>query len=237
MSDANIEDFVESILADESPKRFIADPAEADVLRVAIELRATQGQWSWPDCQFVERLHQQLAGITDPGTPLVPFPSEAGPRIAGARGRAIRRSRVRSNRKSSGPIRVLAKAAAAAFLVVGTVAGTNLVGAHSPTSRLVTANAVKSAELLASSGRPLGEAYAYPSSPSWVFMQVRGSDLAGAYTCELHLTNGTTVPAGVVVVYNQNGEWAHTVDVNVSQLRSATLETSAGGVVATATFS
>ena len=86
-------------------------------------------------------------------------------------------------------------------------------------------------------GRPLGRAYAYNGNPSWVFMDVRDSGLTGGYVCQLHLTNGTTTPAGMVTVYNGTGDWAHTVQVDAGQVRQATLVTPSGDTVANATFS
>ena len=88
----------------------------------------------------------------------------------------------------------------------------------------------------AADGRPLGRTYAYGGNPSWVFMDVNASGLSGTYTCELHLADGATVPAGVVVVYHGTGDWAHTVEVQASQIRRATLVTSTGVTVASATF-
>ena len=91
--------------------------------------------------------------------------------------------------------------------------------------------------MLTADGRPLGRTYAYGGNPSWVFMDVTASGLSGIYTCELHLADGATVPAGVVVVYHGTGDWAHTVKVQASQIRGATLVASTGATVATATFS
>ena len=68
-------------------------------------------------------------------------------------------------------------------------------------------------------------------------MDVHGSGLNGMYTCELQLADGTTVPAGVVIVYHGTGDWAHTVTVQASEVHRATLVTSTGVTVATATFS
>ena len=96
---------------------------------------------------------------------------------------------------------------------------------------------VRSGALLTADGRPLGRTYAYGGSPSWVFMDVTASGLSGIYTCELHLADGATVTAGVVVVYHGTGDWAHTVKVQAGQIRGATLVASTGVTVATATFS
>jgi hypothetical protein len=70
-----------------------------------------------------------------------------------------------------------------------------------------------------------------------VFMDLHGSDLTGRYTCLLHLGDGSTVPAGMVPVYHGASDWAYTFSVPVSQLRTATLISSTGVIVASATFS
>ena len=131
------------------------------------------------------------------------------------------------------------KAAAAALLLASTFGAAHLVGGAAPArvAQPAAAGTVRSGVLLAADGRPLGRAYAYSGSPSWVFMDVHGSGLRGLYTCELHLGNGTTLPAGVVTVYNGAGDWAHTVNIQVSQLRTATLVTPTGVSVASAAFS
>ena len=124
--------------------------------------------------------------------------------------------------------------------MASTFGAAHLVGGPAPApvaQPAAGASTVRSGVLLAADGRPLGRAYAYSGSPSWVFMDVHGSGLSGLYTCELQLADGTTVPAGVVTVYNGAGDWAHTVSVQVSQLRTATLVTTTGVTVASAAFS
>jgi hypothetical protein len=123
-------------------------------------------------------------------------------------------------------------------MVAASVAAGVTVGHASPVPVAAApgGRSVRSAALLASDGRPLGRAYAYSGNPSWVFMDVRHSGLTGGYVCELHLTNGTTTPAGMVTVYNGTGDWAHTVPVEAGQVRQATLVTPAGIPVASATF-
>jgi hypothetical protein len=133
----------------------------------------------------------------------------------------------------------LTKAAAAALLVAGAFGASRLAGGHGPAPVAPPAagvSTVRSGLLLAADGRPLGRAYAYSGSPSWVFLDLHGSDLTGHYTCLLHLGDGSTIPAGVVPVYHGAGDWARTV-VTVSQLRTATLVTTTGVSVASATFS
>lgn len=96
---------------------------------------------------------------------------------------------------------------------------------------------MRSGDLLTAAGRTLGYTYAYHGEQSWVFMDVDAGNLAGAYTCELRLADGSIVPVGAVVLHNGKGDWAHSVTAQVSQLRQATLVSPTGLTVATAIFS
>lgn len=240
MTDDNVERFIESILADEAPKAFSATPEDAGVLRAAIELRAVQGEYAWPERQFVESLHQRLAGPAQGGIDLLPFPAAAWRRDDAEVMVDLATPRPPAGKKAPRRFEAVRKAAAAALVVAATFSATNLASGHraaSATSHAAIANAVRSANLLSSDGQRLGRSYAYNSDPSWVFMQVQHSHLSGSYTCILRLANGTQVTAGALAVYDGGGEWAHTVNVDASQLRQAMLETTGGQVVATATFS
>ena len=68
-------------------------------------------------------------------------------------------------------------------------------------------------------------------------MNVDASGANGTYTCELQLANGTTVPVGQFEVHDGVGEWAHTVGVDVNQIRTAKLVTPSGLTLATAKVS
>jgi hypothetical protein len=240
MTGRGVEAFLEAILADRRPKHFRAAPDDTEVLRVAVELRAGRSEVAGPDPNFVEDLHRQLAATGADGARILPL-----------RARGRRRSEPEratpwpdAPSRPSGTVRprfaALGKAAAAVALVAGTFTATHLIDAHSPVpvaQQGPNATSVRSSDLLTTAGRPLGRAYAYGGNPSWVFMDVHAGGLNGMYTCELHLADGTTVPAGVVMVDDGTGEWAHTVTVQASQLQRATLVTSTGVTVASATFS
>jgi hypothetical protein len=235
MTDHSVEAFVEAILTDRAPRQFSAAPEEADVLRVALELRASQAECTGPDPQFVEELHRRLAATSLDGGVLLPRPDTGSGRTERQRRPARRRPRQMVRPRFA----ALGKAAAALALVAGTFTAANLAGGTSPApvaQQAPTAGTVRSGALLSADGRPLGRTYAYGGNPSWVFMDVHASGLSGMYTCELHLADGATVPAGVVVVYHGTGDWAHTVKVQASQIRRATLVTSTGVTVANATF-
>ncbi|HUE60828.1 MAG TPA: hypothetical protein VMO88_14730 [Acidimicrobiales bacterium] len=237
MTDSRVDAFVEAILTDRQPKKFPATPEDRDVLRVAVELRASRSGFDGPAPQFVEELHRRLAATADDGAELLPFPT-AGRRGGRERATLLPDFRLRPSRAVRPRFSAVGKAAAAVFLVASTFTATNLVGGHSaaPVAQPAGAAAVHSGALLTSDGRPMGRMYAYSGNPSWVFIDVRGSALTGVYTCMLQLADGTSVPAGLVTVYNGTGDWAHTVKVQASELRQATLVDPAGVTVASATF-
>lgn len=239
MSDNSVEAFVEAILEGRRPKRLSVSPDDIDILQVALTLRTSQTEFARPDEHFVEELHRQLAATVN-GVELLPIPSDmregSGPDRVNLR-HDLRRAHPRVEARRLGPI---AKAAAAIALIAGTFTASNLVGGRSPApvaQQAASSATVRSGVLLSVEGRPLGQTYTYRGNPSWIFMDVQGPFPSGVYTCELHLSNGTTVPAGVVAVYNGTGDWAHTVSIEVSQLRDATLVNSSGVTVATAKFS
>jgi len=131
-------------------------------------------------------------------------------------------------------------AAAALALVVCAVATTNAVEHRSPGPAVRpsgTAIQVRSGELLAANGRSLGRMYAYNGESSWVFLNMHTTGLAGVYTCELQLINGSTVRVGTFGFHNGSGVFVHVVRVDLGQLRAARIVTATGSPVATATFS
>lgn len=239
MSDNSVERFVEAILDGRPPRRFNVSPDDIDVLQVALALRASQTEFAQPDEHFVEELHRQLAATVN-GVELQPIPSDMRHPTGPDRVKLRRDPRQAHSLLQARRLGLIAKAAAAVALIAGTFTATNLVGGRSPApvaQHAASSATVRSGILLSVEGRPLGQTYTYRGSPSWIFMDVQGPFPSGVYTCELHLSNGTTVPAGVVAVYNGTGDWAHTVNIEVSQLREATLVNASGITVATASFS
>jgi hypothetical protein len=238
MTVESVDAFVEAILADRPPKQFLTAADGIDVLRVAIELRA-RGPGLGPEPRFVEELHQRLAATRRDGAKVLPFPTAGGRRSGRDRAPLLPASRSRLQGVARPRIAAVGRAVAAILLVASTFAATNLVGHHSPApvaQPAARAAAVRSGALLTADGRPEGRTYAYSGNPTWVFIDVRGLALNGVYTCVVQLADGTTVTAGLVAVYNGTGDWAHTVKVNVSQLRRATLVTPSGLAVASAIF-
>ena len=124
-------------------------------------------------------------------------------------------------------------------LVGGTAAGVTLIEHNGSGGQAQVADqtALRSGHFQAGDGRPVGQVYTYSGNPSWVFMNVDASGANGTYTCELQLANGTTVPVGQFEVHDGVGEWAHTVGVDVNQIRTAKLVTPSGLTLATAKVS
>ena len=155
-------------------------------------------------------------------------PRPIRPKPSAQRARRLRRRRT-----------VLAVAAAATVIVGGTAAGVTLIDRTGSSSHEQVADqtALRSGQFQAGDGRPVGQVNVYSGNPSWVFMNVDASGTNGSVTCELDLANGTTVPVGQFDVHDGIGEWAHTASVDVNQIRSAKLVTTAGLTLATAKVS
>jgi hypothetical protein len=207
--------FVEDMLSDRRPGRFKAGPVDADVLRVAIAMRAARPGDDVPEDRFVAGLRQDLA---------VQAQRAAAP---AARPVATRRARV------------LVGAAAVVSVMGGTVAATTTVdhalaaaGApHSSQAQLLRVGTFKSSD-----GRTVGQIVAYPGDPSWVFMSIRDPAINGTIGCQIQMDNGRTAAAGSFDVHNGAGQWARTVPAAVGRFRGATLVTATGSAVATASF-
>jgi hypothetical protein len=128
-------------------------------------------------------------------------------------------------------------------LVGGTAAAVTIIDHRSPQGGghvEATEAALHSGQFKAADGRPVGQVLAYKGyngDPSWVFMNVDASGTNGTYTCQLVLSNGTSVPVGQFAVHDGIGEWAHTVSVDVKSIKSANLVGPSGATLATATVS
>jgi hypothetical protein len=242
MTDGEVEDFISSMLADQPPKvvHAVADEDTA-ILRLAIELRANQGERDWPDWEFVERLHRRLATTRRAGAVLRLVPTGPWPRDAAGTTPGFSNAPSHGRGKRLGRLAALSRvaAAAAAFFIAGLFTAITLEGGRSLSlagQHVARASVIRSGELLAADGRDLGQAYTFRGRPSWVLMDVDAVGLAGTYVCVLQLRDGGRIKAGIMVVHTGRGEWAHTVNIAVSQFRSAVLETSMGEVIATATL-
>jgi hypothetical protein len=207
--------FVDDLVSGRRPAPFKVDPADADLLGVAIALGAGRPEKAVPEEQFVARLREELD--------------------LQARGPALPPARLRFTRRA----RLVVAAAAAVTMMGGTVAATtvvehSLVAASAP--RLAHGQVLRMAQFASASGRSVGEIVAYRGDPSWVFMSIRDPGTNGRVDCRIQMSDGRTAATGTFVVHNGVAEFARTLSVDVGQFRQATLVTTGGSVLATANF-
>jgi hypothetical protein len=210
--------FIDALVAGRRPKRFRADPNDADMLRTAIDLRAARPGDAAPSEAFVEELFKQLSDQTNPQTTRDLRP--------------VTTHRVRT---------ALVAAAAAGLLVGGTTIATESLDhrATTPAARaqLPRGTMLRTGTFQTTDGQVLGQIVAYRGDPSWVFMQVNVPHYDGPIECKLQVADGTTVAFGTFTVHRGVGQFSKTIGgVNVSRLRGAKLVNPAGSPVAAATF-
>ena len=85
-------------------------------------------------------------------------------------------------------------------------------------------------------GQVMGQIVASQGNPSWVYLDVAGTNYNGSVVCKLQVKDGSTVATGVFGLHGGKGVLSKSVRVNVGQLRGAKLVTPSGTVVASATF-
>jgi hypothetical protein len=215
MTSRRLTAFINALTAGQRPKRFRANPEDAEVLRAAIALRAAVPGEAGPSESFVSGLFQQLSDQANP-PPATP---------------AVRPHRART---------ALAAVAAAAVLIASTAIATTNLDHHAESG--ITAQAPDDATLRtgtfqAAHGQVLGQIVAYRDHPSWVYMHVDVPNYNGRIVCMLQVDNGSTVAFGTFTVHHGTGHFSKTIpDVNVAHLRGARLVTTNGTPVANATF-
>jgi hypothetical protein len=208
--------FVEAVLSDRRPGPFEADPVDADVLRVAIAMRAARPGAEGPDERFVAQLRQELAL------------EGRRPATTAAHPPVTRRARL------------MLGATAVVSMLGGTVAATTTVdhalaasGApHASSGQLLRMGTFRSPD-----GQAVGQLVAYRGNPSWVFMSIRDPGMNGTVRCRLETEDGQTAATGKLLVYNGKGEWARPLSADISRIRGATLSTASGSTLAVAAFS
>ncbi len=120
--------------------------------------------------------------------------------------------------------------AAAVALLIGLAAG--YVPGHVRSGSVAV---VQVASFVHTGGESVaGQVYARSDNPPWVFMTVRDAGSGDAYTCELVLKDGTTLPIGSFKMHSGTGSWGRSVDVALDQLRSVQLRDANGSLAATA---
>jgi hypothetical protein len=207
--------FVEAVLSDRRPGPFKADPGDADVLRVAIAMRAARPGTEGPDERFVAHLRQELAleGRRPDITPTHPAVTKR--------------------------TRFLLGAAAVVSMLGGTVAATTTVDhalAASGVPHASSGQLLRTGTFRAPDGRSVGQLVAYRGNPSWIFMSIRDPGMNGTVHCRLETDNGQTAATGKMVVDNGRGEWARPLSADISRIRGATLSTASGSTLAVAAF-
>lgn len=89
-------------------------------------------------------------------------------------------------------------------------------------------------------GRQVGQAFAYPGEPSFVYVSLDTGrhDETGPVTCLLQRPDGSTVPLGTFEMRRGYGRWGASAQLDGDALRAATLvvRDPAGTLVATARF-
>ncbi|MEU6589019.1 hypothetical protein ABZ923_07240 [Streptomyces sp. NPDC046881] len=85
-------------------------------------------------------------------------------------------------------------------------------------------------------GAPVGEVYAHPGPPGWIFVSVAltGTRYTGTVTCFLDRPDGTSVRAGDFALREGHGNWGVAVPGDLTQYSGARLTSSDGTVLATA---
>ncbi|MER7835774.1 zf-HC2 domain-containing protein [Streptomyces sp. NPDC096040] len=88
----------------------------------------------------------------------------------------------------------------------------------------------------AGGGQPVGEVYAHPGSPAWIFMSVAltGTPYTGKVTCLLERADGTTTRVGDFPLRDGRGNWGVVVPVDLTKYTGARLASPDGTVLATA---
>lgn len=209
--------FVEALIEGRRPPGFRAKPDELEVLRTAIDLAAARPGEGAPDSRFVGQLFDELSSGRDSPA--------AGATVTPLR----RRGRTAA-----------VSLAAAAALVAGTVAVTESVDggtASRPAAAGLPGHQVLTGSFRTNQNRNLGQVTVYGGDPSWVFLNVVGSESDGAVTCLLEADNGTVAAQGTFIIQNGAGYWSRPLPDGVQHLSGARVVASNGAVLAVATFS
>jgi hypothetical protein len=215
MKHRRVSSFIDDVVANRRPRRFKPCAADAEILRTAITMQAARPGEGGPEQQFVDNLRKELAlqvaAATAPAVrPVVP-----------------RRSRL------------LVGAAAAITVIGGTVAATSSVEhalVASPVSNDTYNHLLRMGTFESKDGHTIGEIVAYRGNPSWVFMSIWDPGLTGTVRCQIEMDNGHSGPTGTFVLQSGMGDWARPIAVDIGRIRGATLVSSTGSPLATASF-
>ena len=126
---------------------------------------------------------------------------------------------------------VLVGAAAVLAGVVGFVAGHGIGSAPPGTSPKAVTVA------LHTSSRTVGELSVPMSGTPRLVVRISGLGMTGPVTCRVTATDGRTATVGVFWLYHGSGTWSAKLPFAADDLRSATITSSSGSVLARATVS
>ncbi|MEU1407960.1 zf-HC2 domain-containing protein [Streptomyces sp. NPDC005728] len=149
----------------------------------------------------------------------------------GLRGRA-RRARLR--------IASVAVALAVACGFAGWAIGTAVEEVTASAPAAVESEPVLVGDLASAGGgtEPVGEVYAHPGNPGWVFMTVGltgpGTAYSGKVSCLLERSDGTTVRVGQFDLRDGHGQWGASVPVDPRAVSGARVVSADGTVLASA---
>jgi hypothetical protein len=208
--------FIDGLVAGRRPPRFRAEAEDAEVLRMAIALRAARPGDDVPDADFVAELREKLVDQSNS--------------LAASNVHPIRMRRART---------ALVAVAASVVLVGGTFFVTQAADHPSVTTSAVPVphdKVLRTGTFETAGGSALGQIVVYRGHPSWVYMTVGLAKSDGTIMCQLQLDNGSIVAAGTIELHHGSGALAKTIRVDISRLRGAKLTTSTGAAVASATF-
>ena len=215
MKHRRVSSFIDDVLANRRPRRFRASVADTEILRTAIRMQAARPGECGPDQQFVDNLRKELA---------LQFVAASAPPV-----RAVvpRRSRL------------LVGVAAAVTVIGGTAAATTGLEralAAAPAPKDAHSQPLHMGTFQSKDGKNVGEIVAYRGKPSWVFMSIRDPGLTGSVRCQIEMDNGHSGPTGTFVLHSGVGDWARAIPGDIGQIREATLVSSTGSTLATASF-
>src|ERR1700683_814612 len=191
MTKRRLVSYLDALADGRRPDSFDAVPEDADVLRTAIALRSARPGDSLPDDGFVDRLYEELADGANPQ--VIPI---------------TRRSRGR---------RTAAVAIAAALVLVGgTAAITESLGqgAVSPAAAPVPrGTSLRTGTFETADGQVMGQIVVSRGTPSWVFMNVGGTNYTGKIVCKLQVEDGSTVATGAFDLNEGKGVFSKAIQV------------------------
>ncbi|MEU3839839.1 hypothetical protein AB0E88_07375 [Streptomyces sp. NPDC028635] len=140
-------------------------------------------------------------------------------------------------------LRLVAVAAglAVSFGFAGWAVGTTVDGSTASARPAVESEPMLIGDMVspaAGGGQPVGEIYAHPGAPGWVFVSVdlpgHGSGYSGRANCLLERTDGTTVGVGAFTLRDGHGHWGVAARVDPVAVSGARLTSPDGTVLATA---